>query len=122
MNNHVILVRANHDGLLHLTRADEYTSTDGELLGFLDPEKFSVDDLYDMYGELASNEDFEIEPLNYSGDNFNEACEVTLQTHPSGWGESSAYGGYVCYIGAYPFKAGNKWYSFYFYWADLLDI
>lgn len=122
MENRVALIRANHDGLLHLIRADEDTSADGELMGFLDPETFNPDDLYDMYSELASNEDFEVQPLNYSGDDFNAACEVARQTHPGGWGPSDDYGGYVCYNGAYPFQAEGKWYSIYFYWAELLGI
>lgn len=122
MNNHVALIRASFDGLLHLTRADEYSISDGELVGFLAPSAFSADDLREMYEDLASNEDFEVQPLNYSGDDFNEACEIARQTHPGGWGLSDAYGGYVCYNGAYPFKAGGKWYSIYFYWADILDI
>lgn len=121
-SNYVVLVRFNRDGLLHLIRADEYTISDGEILGFLDPEAFNPDDLSDMYEELAPNEDFEVEPLNYSGDNFDEACEIARQTHPGGWQPSDDYDGYVCYNGAYPFKAGGKWYSIYFYWADIMDI
>lgn len=122
MFNKVALIRADHDGLLHLARADKYSISDGELVGFLDPEMFDANDLYDMYSGLASNEDFEVQPLNYSGDDFNAACEIARQTHPGGWGTSDAYGGYVCYNGAYPFKAGSKWYSIYFYWTDIMDI
>ena len=121
-SNYVVLVRFDRDGLLHLIRASEYTTSDGELLGFVAPQILSFDDLYNMYEELAPNEDFEVEPLNYSGDNFAEACEIARQTHPGGWGPSGDYGGYVCYNGAYPFKAGSKWYSIYFYWADIMDI
>lgn len=122
MNNKVALSKAGLNGQLRLMPAEKYSLSDGELLGFLDPEIFSPDDLYEMYSELASNEDFEVEPLNYSGTSFNKACEIARQTHPGGWGLSNAYGGYVCYNGAYPFKAGGKWYSIYFYWADLMDI
>lgn len=118
MENRIALIRANHDGLLHLIRADEYSISDGAILGALDPEIFDADDLYDMYRELTPNEDFKVEPLNYSGDSFDEACEIARQTHPGGWGTSDAYGGYVCYNGAYPFQTEGKWYSIYFYWTD----
>ena len=121
-NNFVILVRASFSGLLRLARADEYDLSDGELLGFLDPEEFNADDLYDMYGELSSNEDFEVEPLNYDGDSFDEARAVAKQVHPGGWQPSEDYDGYVCYNGAYPFMAGGKWYSIYWYWVDVMDI
>ena len=121
-NNFVILVRASFSGLLRLARADEYDLSDGELLGFLDPEEFNADDLYDMYGELSSNEDFEVEPLNYDGDSFDEARAVAKQVHPGGWEAASDFDGYVCYNGAYPFIAGGKWYAIYFYWVDVLDI
>ena len=121
-SNHVVLVRASSSGLLRLGRADEYSISDGEILGFLDPELFNANDLYDMYEDLAPNEDFEIEPLNYGGDDFNAACKIARQTHPGGWGPSDDYDGYVCYNGAYPFQAGGKWYSIYFYWAELLGI
>ena len=122
MENRVTLYRADRDGLLHLVRADEYSISDGELIGCLNPEAFNLDDLYDMYSELASNEDFEIEPLNYRGNDIDAACGIARQTHPGGWGESNAYGGYVCYNGAYPFKVEGKWYSIYFYWTDSADI
>ena len=122
MYNHVVLVRFDRDGLLHLVRADEYSISDGELIGFLNPNAFNADDLYDMYNELASNEDFEIEPLNYRGNTFNTACKIARQTHPGGWEPSEDFDGYVCYNGAYPFMVEGKWYSIYFYWVDILDI
>lgn len=121
-SNYVVLVRFNRDGLLHLIRADEYTISDGEILGFLDPEAFNPDDLYEMYKELAPNEDFIVERLNYDGDSFDEARAVAKQVHPGGWQPSEDYDGYVCYNGAYPFMAGSKWYAIYFYWVDVLDI
>ena len=122
MENRVILFRGSFSGSLRLGRADEYDLSDGELLGFLDPEEFNADDLYDMYGELSSNEDFEVEPLNYDGDSFDEARAVAKQVHPGGWQPSEDYDGYVCYNGAYPFMAGGKWYSIYWYWVDVMDI
>ena len=122
MENRVILFRGSFSGSLRLGRADEYDLSDGELLGFLDPEEFNADDLYDMYGELSSNEDFEVEPLNYDGDSFDEARAVAKQVHPGGWEAASDFDGYVCYNGAYPFMAGGKWYAIYFYWVDVLDI
>lgn len=118
----VVLVKSGLTGLLRLIRADEYIISDGELLGFLDPEVLSSDGLHEMYEDLAPNEDFEVEPLDYRGSSFVEAREIAHQTHPGGWGPSDDYDGYVCYNGAYPFKAGGKWYSIYFYWADLMDI
>lgn len=121
-SNYVVLVRFDRDGLLHLIRANEYTISDGELLGFLNPKAFNASDLCEMYEELAPNEDFEVQPLNYGGDDLDEAREIARQTHPGGWQPSDDYDGYVCYNGAYPFKAGGKWYSIYFYWADILDI
>ena len=122
MENRVALIRAALSGHLLLARADEYSISDGELLGFLDPEIFDANDLCDMYSELTPNEDFEVEPLNYSGDDFNAAREIARQTHPGGWQPSEDYDGYVCYNGAYPFMAGSKWYAIYFYWVDVLDI
>ena len=71
MRNRVVLIRTSFSGLLRLVRADEYSISDGELLGFLDPEAFNADDLREMYEDLTPSEDFEIEPLNYSGDDFN---------------------------------------------------
>ena len=121
-SNYVILVRAALSGHLLLARADEYSISDGELVGFLDPEVFNPDDLREMYEDLTPSEDFEIEPLNYSGNDFNAACEVAFQTHPSGWGKAANYDGYVFYNGVYPFKAGGKWYSIYFYWEEMLGI
>lgn len=121
-SNYVVLVRASLNGLLRLIRADEYIISDGELLGFLDPESFSATDLCEMYEDLTPSEDFEIEPLNYSGEDFDEACEIAFQTHPSGWGKAANYDGYVFYNGAYPFRAGGKWYSIYFYWEEMLGI
>ena len=118
--NYVVLIKSNLNGLLRLIRADGYTISDGEILGFLDPELFNANDLYDMYEDLAPNEDFEIEPLNYSGGNFDKACKIARQTHPGGWQPSED--GYVCYNGSCPFKAGGKWYSIYYYWVDILDI
>lgn len=121
-NNHVVLFCGSFSGSLRLGRADEYTSADGELIGCLNPEVFDASDLYDMYNDLASNEDFEVEPLNYSGNTFSKACEIARQTHPGGWQPSEDYDGYVCYNGAYPFMVEGKWYAIYWYWADLLDI
>lgn len=121
-SDYVILFRGSFSGSLRLGRADEYSVSDGELLGFLNPKAFNADDLREMYEDLTPSEDFEIEPLNYSGDSFDEACGVAFQTHPSGWGKSADYDGYVFYNGAYPFKAGDKWYSIYFYWEELLGI
>ena len=120
--NYVVLIKSNLNGLLRLIRADEYTISDGEILGFLDPEAFNPDDLREMYEDLTPSEDFEIEPLNYSGDSFDEACGVAFQTHPSGWGKSANYDGYVFYNGVYPFMVEGKWYSIYFYWEELLGI
>lgn len=120
--NYVVLIKSNLNGLLRLVRADEYIISDGELVGFLDPEVFNPDDLREMYEDLTPSEDFEIEPLNYSGDDFNVACEVAFQTHPGGWGKAANYDGYVFYNGAYPFRAGGKWYSIYFYWEEMLGI
>ena len=120
--NYVVLIKSNLNGLLRLIRADEYTISDGEILGLLDPEAFNPDDLREMYEDLTPSEDFEIEPLNYSGDDFNAACEVAFQTHPGGWGKAANYDGYVFYNGAYPFRAGGKWYSIYFYWEEMLGI
>lgn len=122
MSNKVVLYRAALSGHLLLARADEYSISDGELIGFLNPNAFNAEDLYEMYNELAPNEDFEIEPLNYSGEDFNEAREIARQTHPGGWQPSEDYDGYVCYNGAYPFMAGGKWYSIYWYWVDVMDI
>ena len=122
MGNRVVLIRTSFSGLLRLVRADEYSISDGELLGFLDPEVFNADDLREMYEDLASNEDFEVQPLNYSGDNFDAAREIARQTHPGGWQPSDDYDGYVSYNGAYPFMVEGKWYSIYFYWAELLGI
>lgn len=122
MGNRVVLIRTSFSGLLRLVRADEYSISDGELLGFLDPEVFNADDLREMYEDLASNEDFEVQPLNYSGDNFDAAREIARQTHPGGWQPSDDYDGYVFYNGAYPFMVEGKWYSIYFYWAELLGI
>ena len=121
MKKRVALVRASFSGLLRLVRAGEYTISDGELLGFLDPEAFNADDLREMYEDLTPSEDFEIHPLNYSGEDFSAACEVARQTHPGGWGESEDYGGYVCYNGAYPFMVEGKWYSIYFYWVEMFE-
>ena len=121
-DNHVVLIRASFSGLLRLGRADEYSISDGEILGFLDPEAFNPDDLYDMYRELALNESFIVEPLNYDGDSFDEARAVAKQVHPGGWEAASDFDGYVCYNGAYPFIAGGKWYSIYWYWVDVMDI
>ena len=121
-SNYVVLIKSNLNGLLRLIRADEYTISDGEILGFLDPEAFNPDDLREMYEDLTPSEDFEIEPLNYSGDDFDEAREIAHQTHPGGWQPSEGYDGYVCYNGAYPFIAGGKWYSIYWYWVDVMDI
>ena len=118
--NYVVLIKSNLNGLLRLARADEYDLSDGELLGFLDPQAFSSEDLCDMYSELTPNEDFEVEPLDYSGEDFNEAREIARQTHPGGWEPSDDR--YVCYNGSCPFKAGGKWYSIYYYWVDILDI
>lgn len=120
--NFVVLVHATIDDKLHLVRADEFEVGDGQILGYLDPEVFSPDDLYDMYRELASNEDFEVKPLNYSGDNFDEARKLAMQVHPGGWEPAEDFDGSVCYNGAHPFKAGGKWYSIYFYWEDIMDI
>lgn len=114
----VVLVKSGLNGQLRLLRADEYSISDGELLGFVAPQILSFDDLCEMYEDLTLNEDFEVQPLNYNGDNFAEACEIARQTHPGGWGTSDAYGGYVCYNGAYPFQTEGKWYSIYFYWTD----
>lgn len=122
MENRVTLYRADRDGLLRLVRADEYSVSDGELLGFLDPEAFNWDDLREMYEDLTPSEDFEIEPLNYSGDNFDEACGVAFQTHPSGWSKFANCDGYVFYNGVYPFMVEGKWYSIYFYWEEILGI
>lgn len=121
-SNYVVLIKSNLNGLLRLIRADEYTISDGEILGFLDPEAFNADDLREMYEDLTPSEDFEIEPLNYSGDNFDEACGVAFQTHPSGWSKFANYDGYVFYNGVYPFMVEGKWYSIYFYWEELLGI
>ena len=120
--NYVVLIKSNLNDVLRLVRADEYTISDGEVFGFLDPEAFNPDDLYDMYRELAPNEDFIVEPLNYDGDSFDEARAVAKQVHPGGWEAASAFDGYVCYNGTYPFKAGGNWYSIYWYWEDVLDI
>ena len=120
--HYVVLIKSYLNGLLRLVRADEYTISDGEILGFLDPEAFNPDDLSDMYEELAPNEDFEVEPLNYGGDSYDEACEVAFQTHPSGWGKFAKYDGYVFYNSAYPFMVEGKWYSIYWYWEELLGI
>ena len=117
-----VLVCGHIDGPLHLVRADEFEVSDGPILGVLDPEIFDADDLYEMYNELAPNEDFIVEPLNYDGDSFDEARAVAKQVHPGGWQPSEDYDGYVCYNGAYPFMAGSKWYAIYFYWVDVLDI
>ena len=122
MENRVILFRGSFSGSLRLRRADEYDLSDGELLGFLDPQTFSSEDLYEMYNELAPNEGFIVKPLNYDGEDFNEAREIARQTHPGGWQPSEDCDGYVCYNGAYPFMAGSKWYAIYFYWVDVLDI
>lgn len=122
MGKHVILVRLDCNSQLCLVCADEYSVSDMEPLGFLDLKALDADDLYDMYSELAPNEDFEVQPLNYRGENFNEAREIARLNHPGGWEPSEDYDGYVCYNGAYPFKAGGKWYSIYFYWVDILDI
>ena len=120
--NFVVLVKSGLNGPLHLIRADEYSISTGPLLGYLDPEVFNPDDLYDMYRELAPNEDFIVEPLNYDGDSFDEARAVAKQVHPGGWEAASDFDGYVCYNGAYPFMAGGKWYAIYWYWEDILDI
>ena len=122
MSNKVVLYRAALSGHLLLARADEYSISDGELLGFLNPNAFNADDLYNMYNELTLNEDFEIEPLNYRGNTFNTAREIARQTHPGGWQPSEEYDGYVCYNGSYPFMVEGKWYAIYFYWVDVLDI
>ena len=122
MNNKVVLYRAALSGHLLLARADEYSISDGELIGFLNPNAFDVNDLYDMYEELTPNEDFEIEPLNYRGDDFHAAKAAARETHPGGWEAASDFDGYVCYNGAYPFMAGGKWYAIYWYWEDILDI
>lgn len=122
MSNKVVLYRAALSGHLLLARADEYSISDGELIGCLNPEVFDASDLYDMYNDLASNEDFEVEPLNYSGDSFDEARAVAKQVHPGGWEAASDFDGYVCYNGIYPFMAGGKWYAIYWYWEDVLDI
>ena len=116
-----VLVCGHIDGLLSLVRADEYSISNGPILGALDPEIFDADDLYEMYNELAPNEDFIVKPLNYSGEDFNEAREIARQTHPGGW-QPSEDDGYVCYNGAYPFMAGSKWYAIYWYWVDVMDI
>lgn len=122
MENRVTLYRADRDGLLHLVRADEYSISDGELIGSLNPKTFNADDLREMYEDLTPSEDFEIEPLNYSGDSFDEACGVAFQIHPSGWSKFANYDGYVFYNGVYPFMVEGKWYSIYFYWEELLGI
>ena len=120
--NYVVLIKSNLNGLLRLIRADEYTISDGEILGFLDPGVLNPADLREMYEDLTPSEDFEIEPLDYRGEDFDEACGVAFQTHPSGWGKFANYDGYVFYNGVYPFKAGDKWYSIYFYWEEILGI
>lgn len=117
-----VLVCGHIDGPLSLVRADAYSISNGPILGALDPEIFDADDLYEMYNELAPNEDFVVKPLNYSGEDFNEAREIARQTHPGGWQPSEDYDGYVCYNGAYPFMAGSKWYAIYWYWVDVMDI
>lgn len=122
MFNHVVLVKSGLNGTLHLIRADEYSISDGPILGSLDPEVFNADDLYDMYRELTPNEDFIVEPLNYDGDSFDEARAIARQTHPGGWEPAEDFDGYICYNGAYPLQAGSKWYSIYWYWEDVLDI
>lgn len=61
-------------------------------------------------------------PLNYDGDSFDEARAVAKQVHPGGWEAASDFDGYVCYNGIYPFIAGGKWYSIYWYGEDVLDI
>ena len=118
----VILVKSGLNGPLHLIRADEYSISDGPILGVLDSEIFDADDLYDMYRELAPNEAFIVEPLNYDGDSFDEARAVAKQVRPGGWEAADGFDGYVCYNGTYPFIAGGKWYSIYWYWEDVLDI
>lgn len=121
-SNYVVLVRFDRDGLLHLIRANEYSISDGEPLGFLNPKAFNAEDLREMYEELAPNEDFEVQPLDYSGEDFKEAREIARLTHPGGWEAADDFDGYVCYNGAYPFMAGGKWYAIYWYWEDIMDI
>ena len=117
-----VFVCGHIDDSLRLVRADEYSISNGPILGALDPEIFDADDLYEMYNELAPNEDFKVEPLNYDGDDFHAAKAAARETHPGGWEAASDFDGYVCYNGAYPFMAGGKWYAIYWYWEDILDI
>lgn len=117
-----VLVCGHIDGPLSLVRADEYSISNGPILGALDPEIFDADDLCDMYRELTPNEDFKVEPLNYDGDDFHAAKAAAWETHPGGWEPVEDLGGYMCYNGAFPFMAGGKWYAIYWYWEDILDI
>lgn len=120
--NYIVLVKSDLDGQLRLIRADEYSISDGELLGFVAPEALNPDDLCEIYEELEPNEDFIVEPLNYSGDNFDEARLRAASAHPDGWEPAEDFDGYICYNGVYPFKTGGKWYAIQWYWEDIMDI
>lgn len=122
MFENIVLVCGRIDGPLHLVSADEFEVGDGPILGSLDPEVFNADDLYDMRRELAPNEGFIVEPLNYDGDSFDEARAVAKQVHPGGWEPAEDFDGYICYNGASPLQAGSKWYAIYWYWEDIMDI
>lgn len=117
--NYVILVKSDLNGQLRLLRADEYSISDGQIVGYLNPEVFGVTELINLYDGLQADEWFDILPLQYSGNNYTEARAIAMRAHPGGWKPAVSFDGWVNANGVRPFVAGGHWFVIRFHREDI---